>query len=90
MRNTVFPPSAQSELFAMLTPKQRIETSNVFRHLKKASQIELSFALMDFIEDAVIPEFVSEDLILATAFVILTEYELPDSSKSPWAITPKH
>lgn len=86
MEDLKFPPSVQSELFAMLTPKQRIETANVFRHIKKASQVELSFALMDFIEDAVIPDFDPEDLILATAFVTLTNYNMPE--KAPWAITP--
>ena len=81
-----FPQSAQSDLFAMLTPKQRVETANVFRHIKKASQVELSYALMDYIEDAVIPHFDPEDLILATAFVTLTHYNMPE--KAPWSITP--
>lgn len=85
--NFVFEPSAQSALFAMLSPKQRVETANVFRHLKKASQIELAYILMDYIEDGVIPEFQQEDLILSTAFVILTEFE--QREKSSWAITPR-
>lgn len=85
-KNFEFPQSAQSDLFAMLTPKQRVETANVFRHIKKASQVELSYALMDFIEDAVIPDFAPEDLILATAFVTLTHYNMPE--KAPWSITP--
>ena len=87
MRDSKFPPSAQSDLFAMLTPEQRIETANVFRHLKKASQTELSYILMQYIEDAVIPEFQSEDLMLSAAFVFLTGYEMPD--KAPWRIMPR-
>lgn len=87
LKDFVFEPSAQSALFAMLSPKQRVETANVFRHIKKASQIELAYILMDYIEDGVIPEFQPEDLILSTAFVILTEYE--QEEKSAWAITPR-
>lgn len=86
MKNFEFPESVQSNLYAMLTEKQRVETSNVFRHLKKPSQVELSFILMDYIEDAVIPEFQPEDLILSAAFVTLTSYGMPD--RAPWAITP--
>lgn len=85
-KDFVFPHSVQVELFDMLTDKQKIETANVFRHLKKASQVELCFALMDYIEDAVIPDFTDEDLILATGFVSLTGYQMPE--KAPWAILP--
>lgn len=85
-KNFEFPQSAQSDLFAKLTPKQRVETANVFRHIKKASQVELSYALMDYIEDAVIPDFEPEELILAAAFVTLTHYNMPE--KAPWSITP--
>ena len=81
-----FPQSPQSDLWALLTPEQRIETAKVFRHLKCATQIQLCYILKDYIEDAVIPEFQEDELLMSAAFVILTGYEM--NTKPTWCIQP--
>lgn len=81
-----FPPSVQSDLFAKLTPRQQIETANVFRHIKKGSQVQLAYVLLDYIEDAVIPDFQDDEMVLAASFVSLTCHGMEE--KAPWAIRP--
>ena len=81
-----FPSSVQGDLFKMLTPKQRIETANVLRHLKNCSQIELCFILMDYIEQGEVPSFEPDQFILALAFTALTFHNV--ENKAPWAIKP--
>lgn len=78
--------SPQRELWRKLTVKQKAETAAVLRHLKKLSQIELCYVLLDYIEDGVIPEFAEEDFMLSAAFVFLTGFEL--EQKHTWQIQP--
>lgn len=85
-KNFVFPVSPQSDLWTKLTAKQQAEVAAVFRHMKKAAQIQLCYILMEYIEDAVVPEFQEDELLLSAAFVYLTGYKMPD--KAPWRILP--
>ena len=85
-KNFVFPVSPQSDLWAKLTAKQQAEVAAVFRHMKKAAQIQLCYILMEYIDDAVVPEFQDDELLLSAAFVYLTSYKMPD--KAPWRILP--
>lgn len=85
-KNLVFPVSPQSDLWTKLTAKQQAEVAAVFRHMKKAAQIQLCYILMEYIDDAVVPEFQDDELLLSAAFVYLTSYKMPD--KAPWRILP--
>lgn len=86
MKKFSFPVSPQSDLWAKLTAKQQAEVAAVFRHMKKAAQIQLCYILMEYIDDAVVPEFQDDELLLSAAFVYLTSYKMPD--KAPWRILP--
>lgn len=86
MKNFSFPASPQSDLWAKLTAKQQAEVAAVFRHMKKAAQIQLCYILMEYIDSAVVPEFQEDELLLSAAFVYLTGYNMPD--KAPWRIFP--
>lgn len=85
-KSFVFPASPQTDLWAKLTAKQQAEVAAVFRHLKKAAQVQLCYILMEYIDDAVVPEFLEDELLLSAAFVYLTGYKMPD--KAPWRIKP--
>lgn len=82
MQDFRFAPSAQSNLFAMLTTEQQRNVADVFRHLKKGSQVALSYLLMDYIRIGLIPSFSDEDYFLETAFAVLTEYDMKTKSSS--------
>ena len=79
-------PSPQRELWRKLTAKQKTETAAVLRHLKILSQIELCYALLDYIEDGIVPEFDEDEFMLSAAFVFLTGFEL--EQKLTWQIQP--
>ena len=72
-------PSPQRELWRKLT-------AAVLRHLKKRSQIELCYVLLDYIEDGIVPEFDEDEFMLSAAFVFLTGFEL--EQKLTWQIQP--
>lgn len=79
-------PSPQRELWRKLTAKKKTETAAVLRHLKKRSQIELCYVLLDYIEDGIVPEFDEDEFMLSAAFVFLTGFEL--EQKLTWQIQP--
>lgn len=79
-------PSPQRELWRKLTAMQKAETAAVLRHLKKRSQIELCYVLLDYIEDGIVPEFDEDEFMLSAAFVFLTGFEL--EQKLTWQIQP--
>lgn len=50
MKNFVFPPSVQAELFNYLKPAQQETLKPILRILKKPAQEELCTALLDYLE----------------------------------------
>ena len=79
-------PSPQRELWEKLTARQKSEAAAVLRHLKKRSQIELCFALLDYIDDGVIPEYNEDDFMLSASFVFLTGFAM--EQRTSWQINP--
>lgn len=56
--NTKYDPqyrNVQSELWALLSDEQRAVVGGVFKHLKNHSQIEISEALIDYVEEGIMP-----------------------------------
>lgn len=84
---SIKPESAQGQLWAVTTIKQQTEIAAMFRHLKRDSQTQLAYILLDYIEDGVVPEFTEDEMLLSAAFVFLTGYGLDSNAK--WHIRPK-
>jgi len=70
-----YPPSVQSELFGYLKPEQQTEIRSILRVLKKPAQVELCYALLDYLEsgDLTAPQ----DFTLASIFNYLTSQWSP-------------
>ena len=85
-KDSRFPESPQSHLWAMLTARQQAEAAAVLRHMKKASQRKLCHALTDYIAHAAVPGFGHDDFMLSAAFVYLTGLGM--AVKEPWLIAP--
>lgn len=58
-KSTVYDPeyrNVQSELWSLLSEEQRTTVGGVFKHLKNHSQIEISEALIDYLEEGILPD----------------------------------
>ena len=77
----------QMELWLHLCPFQQRMVATMLRHLKKESQKELCFALIEFIEAGEIPQFSEKDTMLKGAFIFLTGTGM--ASLPLWAIKTK-
>lgn len=81
-----YPASPQTDLWSRLTTRQQAETAALFRHMKKASQVEMCDILCDYIDHAFVPVFPEEELLLAVCFTFLTGHGMEE--KAPWRIQP--
>lgn len=87
--NTKFDPdyrNVQSELWQLLTDKQRKQVALVFAHLKNHAQIQIAEALIDFIETGYVTPF--QDPLTGGVFSYFTHTGI-ESNSAP-LITPQH
>ena len=68
--------SVQRELWQMLNREQQAMVANHFRHLKNHAQVAIAEALIDYIEEGILPDFSEAEFLYAATFVKLTGYGL--------------
>ena len=68
--------SVQRELWRMLNREQQAMVANHFRHLKNHAQVAIAEALIDYIEEGILPDFSESEFLYAATFVKLTGYGL--------------
>ena len=77
----------QGELWRQLCPFQQRMVANMLRHLKKESQKQLCFSLIEFIDEGEMPQFDEKDIMLKGAFYFLTGMGM--ATLPMWAIKTK-
>ena len=68
--------SVQRELWRMLNREQQAMVANHFSHLKNHAQVAIAEALIDYIEEGILPDFSESEFLYAATFVKLTGYGL--------------
>ena len=68
--------SVQRELWRMLNREQQAMVASHFRHLKNHAQVAIAEALIDYIEEGILPDFSEAEFLYAATFVKLTGYGL--------------
>ena len=68
--------SVQQELWQMLNREQQAMVANHFSHLKNHAQVAIAEALIDYIEEGILPDFSEAEFLYAATFVKLTGYGL--------------
>lgn len=68
--------SVQRELWRMLNREQQAIVANHFSHLKNHAQVAIAEALIDYIEEGILPDFSEAEFLYAATFVKLTGYGL--------------
>ena len=68
--------SVQRELWQLLNREQQAMVANHFRHLKNHAQVAIAEALIDYIEEGILPDFSEDQFLYAATFVKLTGYGL--------------
>ena len=68
--------SVQRELWRMLNREQQAMVANHFSHLKNHAQVAIAEALIDYIEEGILPDFSEAQFLYAAPFVKLTGYGL--------------
>ena len=68
--------SVQRELWRMLNREQQAIVASHFRHLKNHAQVAIAEALIDYIEEGILPDFSEAEFLYAATFVKLTGYGL--------------
>ena len=68
--------SVQRELWRMLNREQQAMVASHFRHLKNHAQVAIAEALIDYIEEGILPDFSESEFLYAATFVKLTGYGL--------------
>ena len=68
--------SVQRELWRMLNREQQAMVANHFSHLKNHAQVAIAEALIDYIEEGILPDFSEAEFLYAATFVKLTGYGL--------------
>ena len=68
--------SVQQELWQLLNREQQAMVANHFRHLKNHAQVAIAEALIDYIEEGILPDFSEAQFLYAATFVKLTGYGL--------------
>ena len=68
--------SVQRELWRMLNREQQAIVANHFSHLKNHAQVAIAEALIDYIEEGILPDFSESEFLYAATFVKLTGYGL--------------
>ena len=68
--------SVQRELWQMLNREQQAMVANHFSHLKNHAQVAIAEALIDYIEEGILPDFSEAEFLYAATFVKLTGYGL--------------
>ena len=68
--------SVQRELWQMLNREQQAMVASHFRHLKNHAQVAIAEALIDYIEEGILPDFSEAEFLYAATFVKLTGYGL--------------
>ena len=60
----------------MLNREQQAIVANHFSHLKNHAQVAIAEALIDYIEEGILPDFSEAEFLYAATFVKLTGYGL--------------
>ena len=68
--------SVQQELWQLLNREQQTMVASHFRHLKNHAQVAIAEALIDYIEEGILPDFSEAEFLYAATFVKLTGYGL--------------
>ena len=68
--------SVQQELWQLLNREQQAIVANHFSHLKNHAQVAIAEALIDYIEEGILPDFSEAEFLYAATFVKLTGYGL--------------
>ena len=68
--------SVQRELWRMLNREKQAMVANHFSHLKNHAQVAIAEALIDYIEEGILPDFSEAEFLYAATFVKLTGYGL--------------
>ena len=68
--------SVQQELWQLLNREQQAMVASHFRHLKNHAQVAIAEALIDYIEEGILPDFSEAEFLYAAIFVKLTGYGL--------------
>ena len=68
--------SVQQELWQLLNREQQAMVANHFSHLKNHAQVAIAEALIDYIEEGILPDFSEAEFLYAATFVKLTGYGL--------------
>ena len=68
--------SVQQELWQLLNREQQAMVASHFRHLKNHAQVAIAEALIDYIEEGILPDFSEAEFLYAATFVKLTGYGL--------------